>query len=84
MNIPPQPFRSAYEWWEDYLARNKIGAVVSREIGDLIERIERSPETATKADFDAVFYAIYSGPAGEYWPLPVRPDWTELEEAEVE
>lgn len=52
-------------------------AIVSRATMTLIEQIERSPSTATKEDFDRVWYAYYSGPVGEYWPIHQRPDWSE-------
>ena len=57
MNIPQQPFNSLEELVEDYLARLGF-AVVSQETMDLIERVEASPSTATRADFDAIFDQI--------------------------
>lgn len=42
-------------------------AVVSAETAALMDRIEQSPQTATEADIEALLYAIYSGPFGEYW-----------------
>lgn len=70
-NVPQQPFTSLAEWAEDYLARRGL-AFVSRETMDLIERVERSPSTATSDDFARIYYAIYSGPAGEHWPRLVE------------
>ena len=81
MIITPQPFKSLCDLIEDHLVRAGF-AVVSRVTMDLIERVERSPSTATKDDFDRIHYAIYSGPAGEYWPLPERPEWSEPVEPE--
>jgi len=55
---------------EDVLARAGF-ALVSREIGELIERIEASPETATSEEFSAALYAIYASRYGDYWPCKV-------------
>jgi hypothetical protein len=55
---------------EDVLA--PLGfAVVSREMGELIARIEASPETATSEEFSAVLYAIYASRYGDFWKCKV-------------
>ncbi len=64
---------------EDVLARMGI-AVVSREMGELVKRIEASPETATSDEFSAASYAIYASVYGDYWPLQeLDPDPAEVE-----
>lgn len=78
-SIPDQPFHSARDLYEDIMARRGF-AIVSRATMDVIERIERSPSTATAEDFAAVRYAVYSGPAGLYWPRPEPLEPVDVEE----
>ncbi len=68
MIIPEQPFQSVHDAGEHQLARAGI-AVVSAETAALIENVEhriRASLPVSSAEFEAILYAIYSGPYGEY------------------
>jgi len=68
MNIPEQAFSALLDLAEDRLARAGI-AVVSSETAALIEDVERrigAGSHVSSAEYEAILYAVYSGPYGEY------------------
>jgi hypothetical protein len=66
--IPKQQPRDLLEWAEDYVARAGY-VVLSAEMGALFESIEARLSLGAfvpSHEFDAVLFAIYAGPYGDY------------------
>ncbi|MBR1149067.1 hypothetical protein [Bradyrhizobium sp. JYMT SZCCT0428] len=69
MMIPDQAFNTLADWAEDRLARAGY-AVVSPEIRALMDDIERRNAAGlpvAESEYQAVSYAVWSGPLSEYF-----------------
>lgn len=70
----PAPFAmrdpEMFAWAEEVLAHAGY-AVVSRETGEAIARVERCPALATLAEIEGILYALATTRYAELYPLRV-------------